>query len=845
MGQRSEPANGTTGQIELLSGGELPDMQPRVYFLNIGKLLLLFTGLLTVQAPAYADEHLNLQRSEDMQQKLYQAFLDKGITYRPRTEHFKEDGTPSYINRLILEDSPYLLQHAHNPVDWHPWSEAAFQKAKQENKPIFLSIGYSTCHWCHVMERESFENLPIASLLNRDFIAIKVDRESHPDVDEVYMTAVMLLTGRGGWPMSTFLTPDGKPFFGGTYYTPDQFTSLLEQVNKLWDESREELIAQAEKVAEAVADSNRLRGEAKALDQGVIAEALNSMRKSFDEIQGGFGQAPKFPREPWLYLLLDQAERNADTAALQMLTVTLDHMARGGIYDQVAGGFHRYSTDYEWLIPHFEKMLYNQAHLSRIYLGAWRLTGREDFRRIATQTLDYVLREMTSTEGGFYSATDADSEGEEGLFFTWTPDELKSVLTEEQTSLAMALYGVTLSGNFEGRNILHLPEQLGEFARQRKLSEADLLQQLESINQKLLGTRNKRIPPLRDDKIVTSWNGMMITAFAQAADLLDNDRYGEAAEKAANFLWQQNRYKTSHLWRVHLNGQSSIPATQEDYAYLSESYLYLYDLTGKALWLDRAKELAGALTTRFIDQKQGGFFMNEVESTITGMGRPKDEGSDNAIPSGSSVAVHSLQRLWQRTGELDYRKHTDALISRFAPAIEAAPISYAYLLGAVSNHLHGELGARAYAGQGGIRIKAAVTQASKQNLLTVHIDIPDGWHINTNKPNSKDLIPTLLSLPEREKSWQIGPVTYPKGVEEKLAFQQQPLSVYGGEITLQTLLKRGIKTDSGTTTLPIELQLQACNDQVCLPPETITLWVDGLEDDYKITRDQLRLDDSS
>ncbi|MCG8098989.1 MAG: thioredoxin domain-containing protein, partial [Candidatus Thiodiazotropha taylori] len=485
--------------------------------------------------------------------------------------------------------------------------------------------------------------------------AIKVDRERHPYVDEVYVTAVMLMTGHGGWPMSSFLTPDGKPFYGGTYYTPEQFTSLLQQVNQLWKERPDDVIAQAEKVADAVAESNRLRGEAKALDEGVIAQALKSMQNAFDEIQGGFGQAPKFPREPWLYLLLDQAQRHGDQAALQMLTVTLDHMGRGGIYDQVAGGFHRYSTDYEWLVPHFEKMLYNQAHLSRIYLGAWRITGREDFRRIATQTLDYVLREMTSPDGGFYSATDADSEGEEGLFFTWTEDELNAALDKQQASLATTLYGVTPSGNFEGRNILHLPQTLAEFADEKQRSLSDLLTQLEQINQTLLETRNKRIPPLRDDKIVTSWNGMMITAFAQAADLLDNTSYRDAALKAAEFLWQQNRYKPGYLWRVHLNGQSSIAATQEDYAYLSESFLYLYDLTGEPLWLERAKELAGAMTGRFLDRQQGGFFMNEAESTITGMGRPKDEGADNAIPSGSSVAIHSLQRLWQRSGDLDFR----------------------------------------------------------------------------------------------------------------------------------------------------------------------------------------------
>ncbi|RLW61557.1 MAG: thioredoxin [gamma proteobacterium symbiont of Stewartia floridana] len=790
------------------------------------RVLLIVISLLLLQTAGHADETLHLERSESMTKKLYQAYLDKGIGYRPRTEHFNKDGTPSFINQLILEDSPYLLQHAHNPVDWHPWSEAAFQKAKQENKPIFLSIGYSTCHWCHVMERESFENLPIAALLNRDFIAIKVDRESHPDVDEVYMTAVMLMTGHGGWPMSSFLTPEGKPFYGGTYYTPEQFTSLLQQVNQLWKERPDDVIAQAEKVADAVAESNRLRGEAKALDEGVIAQALKSMQNAFDEIQGGFGQAPKFPREPWLYLLLDQAQRHGDQAALQMLTVTLDHMGRGGIYDQVAGGFHRYSTDYEWLVPHFEKMLYNQAHLSRIYLGAWRITGREDFRRIATQTLDYVLREMTSPDGGFYSATDADSEGEEGLFFTWTEDELNAALDKQQASLATTLYGVTPSGNFEGRNILHLPQTLAEFADEKKRSLSDLLTQLEQINQTLLETRNKRIPPLRDDKIVTSWNGMMITAFAQAADLLDNTSYRDAALKAAEFLWQQNRYKPGYLWRVHLNGQSSIAATQEDYAYLSESFLYLYDLTGEPLWLERAKELAGAMTGRFLDRQQGGFFMNEAESTITGMGRPKDEGVDNAIPSGSSVAIHSLQRLWQRSGELDFRKQTDGLISRFAPALEATPISYGYLLSAVADHRHGELGSRAYAAQGGIRIHADTSLAAEQTLLNLKIQIPHGWHINSNQPSGKDLIATRMSLAEQSNGWQMGPVTYPKGKQEKLAFQQQPLSVYGGDISLQTLLKPVDGDHPGSTTLPVELQLQACNDQVCLPPETVTLWVD-------------------
>ncbi|MET0072078.1 MAG: DUF255 domain-containing protein [Candidatus Thiodiazotropha sp.] len=785
---------------------------------SIPHLGLLLGLILPVLSSAY-----QVERSPQMEQKLKAAYLAKGITYRPRTEHFNQDGTPQYINRLILEDSPYLLQHAHNPVDWYPWSEGAFAKAKRENKPVFLSIGYSTCHWCHVMERESFEDPAIANFLNEHFIPIKVDRESHPDVDQVYMTAVMLMTGHGGWPMSSFLTPQGKPFFGGTYFTPAQFTSLLQQIARLWRERPGDVVEQAERVATAVETSNSLEGRAKALDQAVTEAAVGKMEESFDEIQGGFGQAPKFPREPWLYLLLDQAERNHDPRALEMLEVTLDHMARGGIYDQVAGGFHRYSTDYEWLVPHFEKMLYNQAHLSRVYLRAWRITGREQFRRVTTQILDYVLREMSLPEGGFYSATDADSEGEEGRFFTWTAAELEAALDPRDAALARALYGVTPDGNFEGRNILHLGQGLESYAEEHQLTVASLRQRLDQINQTLLQVRNRRPAPLRDDKIVTAWNGMMITAFAQAADTLGRADYREAAIKAAEFVWRHNRHGEGRLWRVHLDGQSSIAATQEDYAYLAEALLYLYDLTADAKWLQRAEELAQALIERFLDKENDGFFMSEAESTITAMGRPKDEGSDNAMPSGSSVAIHVMQRLWQRTGKLDFRRLTDALIARFAPSVERSPTGYGYLLSAAADHLHGELDARAYAAQGGIRIEGALSAAANQLMLSVDIEIPDGWHVNSSQPRAKDLIATRLSLSERVEGVRLGPVTYPRGALQKLAFQQQPLSVYTGKLRLQAFVTGADGTSSVPPSLPVEIRLQACNDEVCLPPETVTL----------------------
>ncbi|MCU7843956.1 MAG: DUF255 domain-containing protein [Candidatus Thiodiazotropha sp. (ex Monitilora ramsayi)] len=781
---------------------------------------LMMLSLLFGAYPANAQETYQLDRPMELQEKLHDAYLAKGLAYRPRTEHFNEDGTPQYINRLILEDSPYLLQHAHNPVDWHAWSEEAFERAKRENKPIFLSIGYSTCHWCHVMERESFENPAIAALLNEHFIAIKVDRESHPDVDEVYMTAVMLLTGRGGWPMSSFLTPEGKPFYGGTYYPPKQFISLINQISQLWQERRDDVVAQAKRIASAVAENNRLSGEAKRFDLKHTDRALSAIGQIYDEIQGGFGQAPKFPQEPWLFLLLDRAEREDNAQALEMLETTLDHMARGGIYDQVGGGFHRYSTDYEWLVPHFEKMLYNQAHLSRVYLGAWRLTGKEKYRRVATQTLDYVMREMTAPEGGFYSATDADSEGEEGLFFTWTPPEIIDALAPEDADLAKSLYSVTPTGNFEGRNILHLDQSLEDYAAQNEMETKALRQRIDHINSVLLNVRNQRVPPLRDDKIVTAWNGMMITAFAEAADLLGSEAYRKTAEQAGRFIWQHNRRKAGYLWRVHLDGRSSILASQEDYAYLAEAYLSLYDLTGERSWLEHAAELADAFIQRFLDSDGGGFFMNEADANITAMGRPKDDGSDNAIPSGSSVALHVLQGLTRRTDNLSYRQQTDSLISRFAASIEEQPHNHGYMLTAITNHLLGELQSRAYAAQGGIRLDGQLSPHSERSMrLTVRIEIPPGWHINSDQPGHEDLIGTRLQLAGEGNGWKMGPVSYPEGERQQLSFQSTPLSLYSGETLLETLVTSDQNAPEGST-LAVAVRLQACNDEVCLPPET-------------------------
>jgi uncharacterized protein YyaL (SSP411 family) len=782
---------------------------------------LLLCAPLTVVGAETTD--YRIERSMEIEKRLSAAYRAKGPDYEPRTEHLLADGSPKYTNRLILEDSPYLLQHAHNPVDWHPWGEEAFERAKTEGKPVFLSIGYSTCHWCHVMERESFENEAIAKLLNEHFISIKVDRESHPDVDEVYMNAVLLMNGHGGWPMSSFLTPDGRPFYSGTYFPPANFTSVLEQIISLWSERRQDVLTQAERVAEAVESSNRHQQSAQTLEPQIAGKAVRIMLRNFDELQGGFSLAPKFPHEPWLYLLLSQAERHHDQEVLKALEVTLDAMARGGIHDQIGGGFHRYSTDNDWLVPHFEKMLYNQAHLARVYLLAWRLTGRDDFLRVARRTLDYVQREMTAPGGGFYSATDADSEGEEGAFFIWTPQQIAAALSPEETELALKLYAITEQGNFEGRNIPHLPTGLDDFAKDEQTDHARLIEQIDRINRKLHAVRERREHPLRDDKIITAWNGMMISAFAQAADLLDHAGYRRSAERAAEFLWAHNRESTGRLWRLHLDGQSSVAATQEDYAYLAEGLLHLYDLSGETRWLNRAKELTLAMLARFLDEAQGGFFLSEADADITAMSRPRDSATDNAIPSGSSVALRVLQRLWLRTGKPEYRNRANELIAALAGRIASEPYNHAYLITGLQDLREGELSQRGYAAQGGIRLAGSLKPLSDgKRLLQVRIEIPEGWHINADQPESKDLIATELTLGERAKGWKLGPVTYPKASRQQLAFQSVPLSVYTGAIRLEAIVETG-SAEPLNFPLPVALRLQACNNEVCLPPEQLSL----------------------
>ena len=593
-------------------------------------------------------------------------------------------------NRLINETSPYLLQHANNPVDWYPWGEEALSRARDEDKPILLSIGYSACHWCHVMERESFENDAIAEIMNRDFVNIKVDREERPDLDSVYMEAVQMLTGSGGWPMTVFLTPDGKPFYGGTYFPPVDrhnmpgFPRLLETVAHAYRNSHSEIQRVTGQLTEQMGRTANMPRGTGALDESVLHSAYNQLATNFDYQNGGVGSAPKFPQAMTLEVLLRYYARGQNDRSLSMLELTLEKMARGGIYDQIAGGFHRYSTDTYWLVPHFEKMLYDNALLARLYLHAWLATERPLYRRITEETLDYVLREMTGEHGGFLSATDADSEGEEGKFFVWSPGEIEAVLGGEDSELFSGFFGVSRRGNFEGKNILNISVKAVEFAERQGVSLEHLVDVIKRGKEALRLEREKREHPLLDDKALASWNGLMLRAFAEAAAALERQDYLDAATKNADFLLTSMRPE-GQLLRSYREGQAKLPGFLEDYSFVADGLLALYEATFERRWLDSAVELADEMIALFWDESAGAFYdtgLSHEELVI----RPRDV-FDNAQPCGGSVASDLLLRLSVVTGNEDYATKAVAPLRTLAELMGRAPAGTGRWLAALDFYL--------------------------------------------------------------------------------------------------------------------------------------------------------------
>jgi uncharacterized protein YyaL (SSP411 family) len=606
-------------------------------------------------------------------------------------------------NRLARESSPYLRQHADNPVDWYPWGEEAFAKARAEDKPVLVSIGYSSCHWCHVMEHESFEDPSIAALMNERFVCIKVDREERPDVDEIYMSAMQLMGIAGGWPLNVFVTPEGRPFFGGTYFPPagrygrHGWPEILEAVSSYWREQRETADGHAAQLVEAITSLADFPAVDALPEAALLREATERLRRNVDSAHGGFGGAPKFPPHQALRFLLRRWRRTGEVEVGAIVEKTLRAMAAGGMYDQLGGGFHRYSVDERWLVPHFEKMLYDNAQLARVYLEAHQLTGDTHFARIARETLDYALREMTSPAGGFHSATDADSDGREGLYFVWTRTEIERLLGGDAPLFCRA-YGVSTEGNFadvhhpaepgaEGMNVLHVAMPLAELARESGLEETEVERRLAAGRARLLEQRRRRTPPGLDDKVLASWNALMIGAMAYGGRVLDEPRYREAAERAAAFVLGEMRDERGRLLRTWRSGTAKIPAFLEDYAFLADALLDLYEATFALEHFRAARELADEMNRSFWDEKDGGWFHTPASSPEDLIARMKSPG-DGALPAGNAVAARVMVRLAVLSGDTTYRARAERSVKLFARRVERFPESALGILLVVDELLH-------------------------------------------------------------------------------------------------------------------------------------------------------------
>jgi uncharacterized protein YyaL (SSP411 family) len=599
-----------------------------------------------------------------------------------------------FTNRLGNETSPYLLQHAHNPVDWYPWGEEALNQAKKEDKPILLSVGYSSCHWCHVMEKESFENEAIAKIMNEKFVCIKVDREERPDLDEVYMNAVQAMTGGGGWPMTVFLTPDLIPFHAGTYFPPEDrgempgFPKILEVVSEYYRSHRGEVQKVEAQMKDALREITEMIPSQVEIEDKILTNAFKIFQSHFDPTHGGFGGAPKFPSSMTLSFLLRYWKRTGSNEALEMVERTLEKMANGGIYDHLGGGFHRYSVDERWLIPHFEKMLYDNALLSQTYFEAYQATRKVRYLHVSEEIIAYVSREMKSPEGGFYSTQDADSEGEEGKFYVWTRDQIKEVLGKEKGTPFCAYYGVTPNGNFEGgTSVLHIESTSNKVSELYGISVSELQKLLEEGRRELFAEREKRIKPGRDEKILVSWNGLMISSFVDGFKVTGNEEYLKGAKGAARFILQKMR-KEGHLMRVYKEGQCHTKGYSEDFAFFIQGLIDLYEATFEMDWLKEAEDLNGRMIRQFWDEKKGGLFFagKENESLIAQSKSPYD----NAIPSSNAVAVFNLLKLGYLTGQESLKKKAEEILHLFYSFLSQHPAGFSHMLSGLSFFLNPE-----------------------------------------------------------------------------------------------------------------------------------------------------------
>jgi uncharacterized protein YyaL (SSP411 family) len=743
-----------------------------------------------------------------------------------------EEGSGRKRNRLGKESSPYLLLHAENPVDWYPWGEEAFARAREEDRPIFLSVGYSTCYWCHVMERECFSNEEIARQLNEGFVSVKLDREERPDLDEIYMAATQLMTRSGGWPNSVFLTHDLKPFFAGTYFPPRDamgrpgFPRVLAALRETWALRRGEILAQAEAVADAMREQLTSTGSSGSAPDPALGDRLAAaLLQRFDHRHGGFGRAPKFPSPSNLFFLVARA-RKGDEEALRMAVATLDRMARGGLHDQLGGGFHRYSTDETWLVPHFEKMLYDNAALAPLYAEAAPLAPGLGFERVARATLDFVRAELTSPEGGFLSAIDAETNGHEGAYYTWTRDELLAHLPPDGFDLFAAVYGLEGPPNFEDdRYVLSLPVPLAEAASRRGLSEDELLLRLAPGREALLRARAERARPLVDDKILTDWNGLMIAGMAGAGVLLEDEGYVAAAARAARFvLGRVGDGAGASLLHVYREGHARIPAFLDDYAFLIQGLLALARATGDESWTKEAVRLQAEQDERLLDTREGGYFCAGDDADLLFRAKPAFDG---ALASGNGVTASNLLELHRRTGDARYHARARETLGAFADAMAVTPLGHVTLIGVLGpladlppialqapapeeDSPTGAPSAGEDLEETAREVVSAVARLKAggegPRPFTVDLEVRRGFHLNANPSSSPSLAPTTIAA----VLGRLRSLRYPDG--QPLAGAPEDLLVYQGRVQISGEIE---SPEAGAPAL--ELTYQACDDHRCLP----------------------------
>jgi hypothetical protein len=783
---------------------------------------------------------------------------------------------PKHTNKLARESSPYLLMHAHNPVQWYPWGPEALDKAKKEKKLIFLSIGYSSCYWCHVMERQSFMNEDIAKILNEHFVCIKVDREERPDVDNIYMAALHVQGQRGGWPLSMFLTPDAKPIAGGTYWPPDDreidgqkafgFKSILKLVQEDWAKNAEGLQKHADTMAERVQQALKLASIPLVLaemNREIVDEAVTELADHFDKQHGGFGnpdnsfRGPKFPSPSLPELLLAHYQRTKNEATLKMVTFTLDRMAERGLYDHLGGGFHRYTVEREWRIPHFEKMLYDNAQLVSLYSKAYEVTKKPAYQRVVKETLEFVHREMTSPDGAFYSALDAETDAEEGKFYIWTAAEVEAALNKEEAVLFKKVYGFDAGPNFEKKyNVLVLARPYDELAKELKLTEDELLAKLKPIKKKLFDVRAKRERPFLDTKVLTGWNGLMIAAYADAGRVFKNKEYVVRAERAARFVLTNLRKDgiLMRSWAAVPNEkpQARIPGYLDDHAYLIHGLISLHLATGERDWQKEASDVTHRMVQEFQDTEGLGFFYTAHRHEKLFV-RSKDQ-FDGATPSGSSMAAYCLVRLARITGSDTYKSWAARGMRAFLNTLKNEPRSMTLMQRALEEYLALPADKPVKPGDGLLRAlracvpsvldlpapgqpkplmpvkltaKAGPIAADRTQKITLVMEIDKPWHAYANDPGDENTTPTFVQVLADPKPDSVA-IDYPKGSPYMGAGFDKPVFIYEGKVTIPITIKRAAvngKPDASPLTLSVRYQV--CDDKTCLPPRTVKVAVEG------------------